>query len=227
MKKSKRYTAAKGLIEQGKTYTVDEAIELAKKTATTKFDGAVELHIRLGVDPKHSDQMIRGTVVLPHGSGKATTVAAFVPADKAAEAKEAGADKVYDAQDIEKIASGAEKIDFDIAVATPDMMRELGKIAKMLGQKGLMPNPKTETVTPNVGQTVKELKGGKISYKMDANGIVHQIVGRVSFDDAKLKENIEMFMDLIKRSKPESLKSRYILGASLNATMGPGLKLEF
>ncbi|MBI3120022.1 MAG: 50S ribosomal protein L1 [Candidatus Kerfeldbacteria bacterium] len=226
MKRSKRYQSARGFLETGKTYALPDAIELVKKTATTKFDGSVEVHIRLGIDPKQSDQQVRGTVVLPHPTGSKKVLAAFVTPDKAQEAKDAGADFVYDVQDIEKIAKGTEKIRFDIALALPTMMRELGKIAKILGQKGLMPNPKTETVTPNIGQAIKELRGGKVAYRVDANGNIHQVVGRASFEPNILKENIEAFLDAVKRARPEALKGRFILGATIHATMGPGVALD-
>lgn len=225
-KQSKRLKNAYKELEPGKIYTADEAVELVKKLAPTKFDGSVEVHIRLGIDPKKSDQSVRGTVVLPHGTGKTRRVIAFVPAAKEKEAKDAGADIIGDENVINEIKT-TQKINFDIAVATPDMMRKLAPVAKILGQKGLMPNPKTETVTPNFVQTIKDLKsGGKISFKADDTANLHQIIGKVSFDADKLKTNFVTFIEAVKKLKPDSMKGTYMKNIILTASMGPAIKVE-
>lgn len=224
MARSKRYKAAALKIEAGKVYSIEEAVVLIKESPV-KFDAAVEVHMRLGIDPKKGEQMVRGTVVLPHGSGKTRRVAAFVSPDKETEAKEAGADVVGTPEVIEAIkASG--KFDFDIAVATPDMMKKLAPIAKILGQAGLMPNPKTETVGPNFKKMIQDLKAGKVAYKNDDTANIHQIVGRLSFMPEQLKENIQTFVDAIKKSKPSETKGTYMKSITVTTTMGPGIAIN-
>lgn len=215
----------KSLIDVKKVYTVAEAIELVKSTSKVKFDASVEAHLHLGVDPAKGDQQVRGTVTLPHGTGKTKRVAAFVSAAKEDEAKAAGADLVGGEELIADIARTS-KIDFDVAIATPDMMAKLAKVAKILGPKGLMPNPKTETVGQNVKQMVTDMKGGKVSWKNDDTANVHQIVGKISFDSAKLVENLNAFLDAVRRAKPASAKGIYVLSATLTSTMGPGVAFQ-
>jgi len=216
--------ALKSLVDPNKAYNLDEAIALVKKTSTVKFDASVEVHVRLGIDPKKSDQQIRATVSLPHGTGKSKKVAAFVGSNDEKAAKAAGADFVYGEEDIKKIKDTG-KIEFDVAVATPEMMPKLTMAAKVLGPKGLMPNPKTETVGPDVTKMITELKKGKAAFKNDDGRNVHQIVGRVSFDDVKLKENIQTFLETIKKVKPASAKGIYLQSFYLTSSMGPGVKV--
>ena len=222
---SKRMSAAKAKIDPAKTYSVDEALALVKETSKVKFDAAVEVHARLGVDMSKSDQQIRATVTLPHGSGKTKSVAAFVSAANEKVAKEAGADFVYGEEEIKKIKDTG-KIAFDIAIATPDMMPKLAPVAKVLGPKGLMPNPKTETVGTDVKKMITELKKGKVTYKTDDTGNVHVSVGKVGFDTAKLKENFTAFMDSLKKAKPSSTKGTYIKALYLTSSMGPSIKVS-
>jgi len=222
---SKRFEEAKKLVDNTKTYSVDEAVALVKKTATAKYDEAVELHARLGINPSKSDQQVRGTISLPHGVGKTKRVAAFVEPAKEAEAKEAGADIVGGEELIEKIAQkGA--ADFDVAVATPAMMPKIAKLAKLLGPRGLMPNPKTDTVGPNVTRMVSEQKAGKQSFKNDATGNIHQVFGRASFSEDQLKENFKALVEAIKRLKPPASKGIYLKSATISSTVGPGIKVE-
>ncbi len=223
MKRSKRFSELKKLIDPKKTYPLAEAIELVKKTSNVKFDAGVEIHLRLGIDPKKGDQQIRGTVTLPHGTGKTKKIAVFTENEK--EAKEAGADLAGAKELIDKIKKTG-KTDFDIAVATPDMMKNLAPIAKILGTRGLMPSPKNETITTNIKKTVKELKGGKVAFKNDDTTNIHLLVGKVSFDDKKLVENIETFTDAVKKAKPVSAKGTFIQNASVSSSMGPGIKIE-
>jgi ribosomal protein L1 len=220
----KKYRAAAELIEKGKPYGVDEALELVKQTSFTKFDASVELHVRLGVDPRQADQMVRATVVLPAGTGKSLRVAVIAPENKHAEAKEAGADIVAGEQLIAQIEKG--KLDFDILIATPDMMSKLGKAAKVLGPRGLMPNPKSGTVTADVGKAAGEAKAGKVEFRIDKQSIVHQAVGKVSFKPADLRTNVLTLIDAILKAKPASAKGTYMLGATLTTSMGPGIKLD-
>jgi large subunit ribosomal protein L1 len=222
---SKRVKNNVALVEAEKIYTVDEAIELVKKTATTKFVGSVELHVRTGIDAKKTEQAIRGTVQLPHGTGKQKRIAAFVTDSKAKDAKDAGAAIVGGEEFIKQIKE-TEKTDFDVAIAEPAMMKNLGQIAKILGTRGLMPNPKTGTVSDNITQAIKEIAGGKISFKNDDSGNIHQIIGKSSFDASQLKENFKVLWDAIMQAKPSGLKKNYILGVSLNASMGPGIKVK-
>jgi large subunit ribosomal protein L1 len=212
-------------VKKNLVYTWDDAIKLAKETSSVKFDASIELHVHLGIDPKKGDQQIRSTVVLPHGNGKSKKIAAFVSADKEKEAKDAGADLVYGEEEIKKIKD-TEKIDFEIAVTTPDMMPKLASIAKVLGPKGLMPSPKTETVGPNVKKMIEELKKGKITFKNDDTSNVHASIGKVSFSEAQLKENLTAFMDALRKAKPSSAKGTYFKSITLCTTMGPAIKIS-
>jgi large subunit ribosomal protein L1 len=224
-KHSKKYREVAALVNKNNYYSLAEAIELTKKTSTTKFDSSVEIHIRLGVNPTAADQQVRGTVALPYGTGKTKRIAVICSTDKEKEAKDAGADKVGADTLIAEIEKG--KIDFDILVASPDMMAQIGKLGKVLGTKGLMPNPKAGTVTPEVGKAVKELKAGRVEFKVDKDAIVHQTIGKVSFDAKKLEENYNVFMDAIKHAKPSGAKGTYMRSVNLSTTMGPGIKIEF
>jgi len=225
MPRSKRYAELKKLIDTKKLFAPEEAVELVKKTSNTKFDATVEIHVNLGIDVKKGDQQVRTTITLPHATGKTKKVCAFVNPDKEKEAKEAGADVVGGEELIAEIAKTS-KFDFDVAVATPDMMAKLAKIAKILGPAGLMPNPKTETVGPNVKKMVEELKKGKLAFKNDATGNLHQMIGKVSMDSKALVENFSVFMDAIKKAKPASSKGIYIKSVTLKSTMGPGIHLD-
>lgn len=220
----KKYAEALKLVDSKKVYSIEEAAELVKKTSTAKFDATIEVHIGLGIDPKKSDQSVRGTVSLPHGSGKTKKIMAFVSGDKEKDAKEAGADMIGGEEAIAELAKTG-KIDFDIAVATPDMMPKLAKVAKILGPKGLMPNPKTETVSTNVTKMISELKRGKISFKNDTGAIIHSVIGRVSFDSSKLKENYEALMEALRKAKPSNSKGIFIKYAIMASTMGPGIRV--
>lgn len=224
MKKSKRYKEKEGLVEAGKDYSLDEAVALIKKTASAKFDESVEISVNLGVDPRHADQVVRGTVSLPHGIGKEVRVLVLTRGEKEAEAKENGADYVGFDEYIKKIQDGW--FDFDVIVATPDGMGEIGKLGRILGPRGLMPNPKSGTVTMDVGQAVKELKAGKIEFRVDKYGILHVSVGKASFEEEKLKDNIMAFMDTVLRLKPSAAKGLYLKGVVLSNTMGPGIKVD-
>ena len=225
MKRSKRYNEAKKLVEPKKLYTPAEAVELVKKSSNTKFDGTVEIHMNLGIDVKKSDQLVRATIVLPHGTGKTKKVAAFVPADKEKEAKEAGAD-IVGAEDLIEEIMKTGKVDFDVAVATPDMMPKMAKVAKVLGPKGLMPNPKTDTVGVNVKKMVEELKRGKVTLKNDATGNIHQAIGKVSADAKALGENFEAIVAAIRKNKPASAKGTFIKNVVLTSTMGPAIHVD-
>ena len=220
-KKSKKYRAALELLEEGKVYDADKAVEIVKKTATAKFDETIEMHVRLGVDPKYADQQVRGAVVLPNGTGKTKRVLVFAKGDKVKEAEDAGADFVGADDLADKIKGGW--FDFDVAVATPDMMGVVGRLGKLLGPRGLMPNPKLGTVTPNLAQAISEQKAGKIEYRTDKAGNVHCPIGKASFDEAKLKENYQTLLDTLIRVKPAAAKGQYIKSITLTATMGPGV----
>ncbi len=222
---SKRAKANHELVDPAKVYGVEEAIELAKKTATTKFKGSIEVHIRTGIDAKKTDQAVRGMVSLPNGTGKSKKVAAFVTEAKEAEAKAAGATLVG-GEDLIKQIKETEKTDFDVAVAEPALMPKLAMIAKILGTRGLMPNPKTGTVSANVGQTIKEISGGKVNFKNDDSGNIHQIIGKSDFDTAKLVENFRALLEAVTQAKPSTLKKAYISGLTVNATMGPGIRVK-
>lgn len=222
-KHSKKYREVADLIEKENLYTAEEGLSLAKKTATTKFDSTVEVHISLGIDMKKADQQVRGSMVLPHGTGKEKTVVAIVGPEKEKESKEAGAVEAGGAELVEKIVKGW--TDFDVIISTPDMMAILGKAAKVLGPKGLMPNPKAGTVTPDPAKTIKSIKGGMVEYRADTFGIIHQAIGKVSFDDAKLKENYDALLDTIKKAKPSAAKGTYIKSIHIATTMGPSVKV--
>lgn len=226
MPHGKKYEEAAKLIDPKKLYSPEEAVELVKKTSRTKFDASVEVHFKLGIDPTKAEQLIRGTLKLPHGTGQTKRVAAFVGTpEREQEAKDAGADLIGGDELIKEISS-TEKIAFDVAVATPDMMPKLAKIAKILGPKGLMPNPKSDTVGPNVRKMIEELKRGKIAYKNDDTGNVHLILGKVSFDAAKLMENLLAALEAIKRAKPASAKGTYLQNATVTSSMGPAIRVS-
>jgi large subunit ribosomal protein L1 len=221
---SKRLEEVSKLVDKNKVYTVEEAVSLVKETAKAKFDETVEVHIRLGIDPKQSDQIVRGTVSLPHGIGRTRKIAVLVKGEKQKEAQTVGADIVGSDDLIEEISKG--KLDFDILVATPDIMRDLSKVAKVLGPKGLMPNPKAGTVTFEIGKTVAELKKGRVEYKNDSFGIIHVPVGKVSFDKEKLVGNIKALVEVVIKAKPSSSKGQYIKSISISSTMGPGIFVD-
>lgn len=220
---ARKYREVEVLVDREKEYTVAEAMELLTRTATTKFDSSAEVHIRLNIDPQNAEQQVRGSLVLPHGTGKNKRVLAIVSADKEKEAKDAGADFVGSEDMIAKIEKGW--LDFDVVVATPDMMPKLGKIGKILGTKGLMPNPKVGTVTPNVGNVVKDIKKGMIEYRVDKAGIMHLVFGKISFGAEKLAENYELLLDTIAKVRPAGVKGTYLKGVSVASTMGPGIKV--
>lgn len=224
MNKSKRMKEAANLVE-ARAYTIDEAVELIEKLPKAKFDESVELHVKLGVDSKQADQQVRGTIVLPHGTGKSKKVLVLARGDKAAAAEAAGADFVGDDDMIAKIAS-ENWLDFDTVVATPDMMPALGRIAKILGPKGLMPNPKAGTVTQDTAKAVAEIKAGKVEYRLDKNNIIHTSIGKVSFGKEKIKENYAALMDAIVKAKPAAAKGTYLKSVAVSTTMGPGIKIE-
>ena len=224
MGKSKRYTENMDKIDINKGYNLDEAIDIISASKKVKFDETVDLAINLGVDPKHADQVIRGTVSLPHGTGKKMKVLVIAKGDKADEALAAGADYAGDKEFLDKIKSGW--TDVDVIISTPDMMAEVGKLGKVLGPRKLMPNPKSGTVTANIKEAVSEVKKGKIEFRVDKNGIVHTIIGKSSFDNEKLAENCRVIMDAIMKSKPNSLKGTYLKKITLSSTMGPGIKLD-
>ncbi len=221
----KKYNEATKLVDPKKTYSIADAIELVKKTSTTKFDGSVEVHCNLGIDPAKSDQAVRGTLTLPHSIGKVKRIAAFVDSTNEKAAEEAGADIVGGEALIAEIASSG-KIAFDVAIATPNMMPKLAKVAKILGPKGLMPNPKSETVTTDVKKTIAELKKGKVSFKNDDTGNIHQMIGKVSLDSSKLLENFQALLENIRRSKPASSKGVFIKSCTLTSSMGPAVRVQ-
>lgn len=222
---AKRVKANNSLVDLNKVYSPEEAIELAKKTANTKFVGSIEFHAKLSIDPKKTDQLVRGTVSMPHGTGKTKKVAAFVSETKEKEAKDAGA-VLVGGEDLIKQIKETEKTDFDVAVAEPALMPKLAQIAKILGTRGLMPNPKTGTVGANIGQIIKEIAGGKVNFKNDDSANVHQIIGKSNFDSKQLLENLQALHAALVQSKPALVKGQYILSMSLNSTMGPGIKLK-
>jgi len=224
MKVSKNLAKARQEIDRDRLYSPLEAVRLAKKLSTAKFDETVEVHIRLGVDPRQANQQVRGTVVLPHGTGKKVRVAVFAQGEKAKEAQEAGADIVGADDLIEKVQKG--ELDFDAAIATPDMMGKVGKVGKILGPRGLMPNPKAGTVTFDVGKAVKDIKAGKVEYRVDKYGIVHLVIGKVSFDEKALVENYATLIDELIRAKPAAAKGRYLKSIALTTTMGLSIKVD-
>ena len=225
MKRGKKYLEAASKIEKGKAYSIEEAVKLLKETKTANFDESVELALRLNLDTKKADQQLRGATVLPNGIGKTKTVLVIARGVKATEAKEAGADIVGDVDMIEKIEK-ENWFDFDTMIATPDMMPALGKIGRVLGPRGLMPNPKTGTVTMDVKKAVEDVKKGRVEYRTDSYGNVAVLVGKVSFDDEKLVENIKSFVSLINKTKPSTVKGKYMLNISIASTMGPGIKVD-
>ena len=221
---AKRLKELSKLVDANKLYSVEEAADLVKQTAKAKFDESVEVHIRLGIDPKQSDQIVRGTVLLPNGIGKTRTVFVVAKGEKQTEAEKAGADKVGSTDLIEDIAKG--DLNFDVLVATPDCMKDLSKVAKILGPKGLMPNPKSGTVTFDIARTVQELKKGKVAYKNDSFGIVHCSVGKASFEKDKLVENIKTLVSAVLKAKPSAAKGQYVKSISVSSTMGPGIYID-
>ncbi|MBC2237342.1 50S ribosomal protein L1 [Listeria innocua] len=223
-KKGKKYQDALKQIDANKVYTAEEAVELAKKIDFAKFDATVEVAFRLGVDPKKADQQIRGAVVLPNGTGKTQRVLVFAKGEKAKEAEAAGADYVGESEFVEKINQGW--FEFDVIVATPDMMGEVGKLGRVLGPKGLMPNPKTGTVTMDVTKAVNEIKAGKVEYRVDKAGNVHAAIGKVSFDAAKLVENFRTVNDVLQKAKPAAAKGTYVKNLFVTTTFGPGIKVD-
>lgn len=222
-KKSKRYQEAAKLIEKGKAYSIDEAVTLVKETSKVKFDAAIDVAFRLGVDPRQADQQLRGALVLPNGTGKTKKVLVITEGAKAQEAKDAGADVVGGKEILEDIKKGW--LDFEVMIATPDMMAELGKLGRILGPKGLMPNPKTGTVTMDVAKAVKETKAGKVTYRTDKEGNVQLTIGRVSFDNDKLIENFNAIYDLLVKIKPSTSKGVYMKNVAISSTMGPSIKV--
>jgi large subunit ribosomal protein L1 len=223
-KLSKKQKALAEKVSPDKFYGVDEALAILKDTASKKFDETVEVALNLGVDPRHADQMVRGMVSLPAGTGKEMKVAVFARGDKADEATKAGADKVGAEDLMEDMQAG--NLDYDRVIATPDMMAVVGRLGKVLGPKGLMPNPKLGTVTPNVAQAVKDAKGGQVEFRVEKLGIIHSGIGKVSFTDAQLKDNFKAFVDAIVKAKPSGAKGKYLKKVSLTSTMGPGLKID-
>ena len=225
MKRSKKYVEASSKVEKNKLYTIEEACKLVKETSVTKFDASVELAMNLNLDTKKADQQLRGAIVLPNGTGKTKKVLVLAKGPKATEAKEAGADFVGDMDMIEKIEK-ENWFDFDTLIATPDMMPALGKIGKILGPKGLMPNPKTGTVTMDVKKAVEDVKKGRVEYRTDTYGNVHALIGKVSFTDEALLQNLNAFVSVIVKAKPSVVKGTYIKNVTLSSTMGPGVKID-
>lgn len=225
MKRGKRYTDSLKLIDRTKLYDPQEAIELVKQTAKAKFDETVEASIRLGVNPRHADQQVRGAVVLPHGTGRTVKVLVFAKGDKAKEAEQAGADYVGAEELVQKIQE-ENWLDFDVCVATPDMMALVGRLGRILGPKGLMPNPKSGTVTMDVAKAVQDIKAGKVEYRVDRAGIIHVPIGKASFETEKLNENLSVIMDAIIKAKPAAAKGTYLRSIVLSSTMGPGIKIN-
>lgn len=223
-KAGKKYQDACKLIEAGKLYTPAEAMDLVKKTATAKFDETIELHVRLGVDPKYPDQQVRGAIVLPNGTGKSKRVLVFAKGEKVKEAEAAGADFVGSDEIVQKIQGGW--LDFDVAVATPDMMGTVGRLGKILGPRGLMPNPKLGTVTMDLQKAISEVKAGKVEYRTDKAGNVHVAIGKASFDAEKLQQNFQALIDTLIRVKPAAAKGQYIRSVTVAATMGPGVPVQ-
>jgi large subunit ribosomal protein L1 len=224
MSRSKRYQDISSKIERLKEYSPEEGIKILKETAKARFDETVDIAMRLGVDPRHADQMVRGTVSLPNGTGVTVRILVLTKGDAVEQAKESGADYVGLEEFIEKIQKGW--LDFDVVVASPDVMSLVGRLGKILGTRGLMPNPKSGTVTPNVAEAVKEIKAGKIDFRVDKTGIVHSRVGKISFDEAKLLENVRTFIHTVIKMKPASSKGTYLKSISISSTMGPGIFLD-
>ena len=225
MKHGKKYNESAKLIENGKFYDVEEAVEVAVKTASAKFDETVEIHVRLGVDSRHADQQVRGAVVLPNGTGKTVRTLVLAKGDKADAATAAGADYVG-AEDMVAKIQNENWMDFDVVIATPDMMGMVGRLGKVLGPRGLMPSPKAGTVTPDVAKAVTEAKAGKIEYRLDKTNIIHCPIGKVSFGPEKLQENLDALMDAIVKARPSALKGQYLKSVTLATTMGPGVRVS-
>ncbi len=223
MKKGKKYKGVLQKIEKDKTYSIDEAVKLVKENKVARFDESVEAHMKLSIDTKKGEEQIRGAVVFPHGAGKTKKIA-VITSTKEKEAKDAGADIVSGEDLIKKIKSG--KMDFDVLVATPEMMSKLAPVAKILGPRGLMPSPKTETVTQDIKKTVEQLKKGKANFKNDDSGNIHQVIGKISFDENKLKENLNIFIEAVRKAKSEAVKGKFITSLSICSTMGPGIKIN-
>ncbi len=220
----KKYAEALKKIDRERLYEPRDAVALVKELATAKFDETVEVHIRTGVDPRHADQVVRGSAALPAGTGKTRRVIAFAAGDKAREAEEAGADVAGGDELVARIQGGW--LDFDVAVATPDMMGIVGRLGRILGPRGLMPNPRTGTVTPDVGRVIREVKGGRIDFRVDRTAVIHMPIGRVSFDEEKLLQNLTAAIDAVVRAKPSAARGQYIRSITLTTTMGPGIKLD-
>ena len=220
----KKYAEAAKKVDRDRLYEPREAVALLKELATAKFDETVEVHIRTGVDPRHADQIVRGSAALPAGTGKTRRVIAFATGDKAREAEEAGADAAGGEELVARIQGGW--LDFDVAVATPDMMGMVGRLGRVLGPRGLMPNPRTGTVTPEVGRVIREVKGGRIDFRVDKTAVVHMPIGRVSFDEDKILQNLTAAIDAVVRAKPSAARGQYIRSITLTTTMGPGIKLD-
>lgn len=224
MKRSKRVEAARTLVDRGQRLPLGDACALVKKASNAKFDETVDIAVRLGVNPRHADQMVRGAVVLPHGTGQAVRVCVFAKGDKAKEAEEAGADLVGETELVQKVQEGF--LEFDRVISTPDMMGQVGKLGRILGPRGLMPNPKVGTVTPNVAQAVKEAKAGKIQYRVEKAGIVHARIGKVSFEVDALTENVQVLVGMLVKQKPATAKGTYLRSVTLSSTMGPGVRVD-
>jgi len=223
-KRGKKFSAARAQIAVDRAYSIEEAIPLVQKVKFAKFDETVDMSLRLGVDPKHADQMVRGTVVLPHGLGKSKRVLAIAGGEKQKEAQDAGADVVGGEELVDKIQGGF--MDFDAVVATPDMMRAVGKLGKVLGPRGLMPNPKTGTVTTDIARAVKEIKAGKVEFRVDKTGIIHAPLGKMSFQPTALVENAHALVDSIVKAKPAAAKGKYLRSVTVSSTMGPGVRID-
>ena len=220
----KKYREAAATIEPDRAYAPEEAVSAVRKASTAKFDESIEAHVRLGVDPRHADQMVRSSVVLPHGTGRTRRIAVFATGEKAKEALDAGADLVGGEDLVKKVQAG--EIDFDVALATPDLMGQVGRLGKVLGPRGLMPNPKAGTVTFDIAKAVKDVQGGRVEFRVDRAGIIHTAIGKASFDDAKLRDNFAALMDAIVRAKPSAAKGTYVKNVTLASTMGPGVPVD-
>jgi large subunit ribosomal protein L1 len=220
----KKYRAAAATVDADRAYPPDEAVTTVRQTSTSTFDASIEAHVRLGVDPRHADQMVRSSVVLPHGTGRTRRIAVFATGEKAKEALDAGADLVGGDDLVKKVQGG--EIDFDVALATPDLMGSVGRLGKVLGPRGLMPNPKAGTVTFDIAKAVRDVQGGRVEFRVDRAGIVHAAIGKASFDDAKLRDNFAALMDAIVRAKPSAAKGTYVKTVTLAATMGPGVHVD-
>jgi large subunit ribosomal protein L1 len=222
--RGKKYQQAAALVERGRSYEPREAMELLKQTSYVGFDASAEAHIRLGVDPRHADQMVRGTVVLPHGTGKRVRVLVFAQADKAQEALRAGADEVGGEDLVKRIEAGW--LDFDVALAAPDMMGMVGRLGRILGRRGLMPNPKSGTITFDLERAINEVKGGRVEFKVDKGGIIHVPFGKTSFEPEQLAENLAVLVDAVSRARPSATKGQYFKSLTVAATMGPGIRVD-